>query len=106
MQRLIDAEAFKQQLQISDGFQIDMYGNILTNVNVLNIALERSAIEAEPVKHGKWIPDNLDGGGYWVCTCCKHPTEAFAADRIYKYCPNCGARMDEERRRKKNESLR
>ena len=44
-------------------------------------------------KTGKWIPDNLVGGGYWVCTVCKHPTEAFAADVLYKFCPFCGSEM-------------
>lgn len=44
-------------------------------------------------KKGMWIPDNLAGGGYWVCTVCKHPTEAFAADVLYKFCPFCGAEM-------------
>ena len=44
-------------------------------------------------KTGKWIPDNRPGGGFWVCSCCKFPSEAFAADKLYKYCPNCGAKM-------------
>lgn len=44
-------------------------------------------------KHGKWLPDNRCGGGYWVCSSCKYPTEAFAADVLYKYCPFCGADM-------------
>ena len=44
-------------------------------------------------KRGKWLPDNRCGGGYWVCSSCKYPTEAFAADVIYKYCPFCGADM-------------
>lgn len=44
-------------------------------------------------KHGKWLPDNRCGGGYWVCSSCKHPTEAFAADVLYKYCPFCGVDM-------------
>ena len=46
--------------------------------------------------NGRWIPDNLVGGGYWVCTVCKHPSEAFAANVLYKYCPYCGAKMTEQ----------
>lgn len=49
MARLIDADVFKQQLHISEWVEIDRYGNIHTNVNALNIALERSAIDAVPV---------------------------------------------------------
>ncbi len=46
-------------------------------------------------KTGKWLPDNRPGGGFWVCSCCKFPSEAFAADKLYKYCPVCGCRMEE-----------
>ena len=99
-QRLIDADAFKQQLQISDGFKIDMYGNILTNVNTLNIALERSAIEAEPVRHGKFIGSEFDGYAdgnpvfyEWFCSECRY---LFEEEPTYRYCPNCGARMDKD----------
>lgn len=44
-------------------------------------------------KNGKWLSDNITGGGFWVCSCCKFPSEAFAADVLYKFCPNCGADM-------------
>ena len=44
-------------------------------------------------RRGKWLPDNRPGGGFWVCSCCKFPSEAFAADVLYKFCPNCGADM-------------
>ena len=46
-------------------------------------------------KKGMWLPDNRPGGGFWVCSCCKFPSEAFAADVLYKFCPNCGADMRE-----------
>ena len=44
-------------------------------------------------KKGRWLPDNRPGGGFWVCSCCKFPSEAFAANVLYKFCPNCGADM-------------
>lgn len=47
-------------------------------------------------KTGKWMPDNRVGGGFWVCSCCKFPSEAFAADVLYKFCPHCGADMKGE----------
>ena len=57
-------------------------------------------VENEPTieperKTGRWLPDNRPGGGFWVCSCCKFPSEAFAADKLYKYCPVCGCRMEE-----------
>ena len=45
-------------------------------------------------KKGEWLPDNRPDGGFWVCSECKFPSEAFAANVLYKFCPNCGAKMD------------
>ena len=47
-------------------------------------------------KTGKWLPDNRPDGGFWVCSSCGFPSEAFAADVLYKFCPNCGAKMVEK----------
>ena len=46
------------------------------------------------VIHSQWLPDNRPGGGFWVCDHCKFPSEAHGAKILYKYCPNCGAKMD------------
>lgn len=59
---------------------------------VENVIFNLPATQPQRMR-GRWIPDNPVGGGYWVCTACKHPTEAFAADIIYNYCPFCGADM-------------
>lgn len=50
-----------------------------------------------PSKEGKWIADNPKDGGFWVCSNCGFPSEAFAADMLYKFCPNCGADMREDK---------
>lgn len=57
---------------------------------------------AEPeLRHGKWIDNN----GLYQCSVCKHIwselwwTSVCPIDRMNKmmhYCPNCGAKMDEE----------
>lgn len=54
-------------------------------------------VDAEPVRHGEWI-----GGDLGYCTACGH--EGCASD-IWDgctgmYCPNCGAKMDGERKEK------
>ena len=94
--RLTDADAFKRRMYTDKGFQIDEYGNIQTNVNALNIALERSAIEAEPVRYGKWI--DIDEQTYtWKirCSCCGHERSMLSTQGKYpNYCEACGARMD------------
>ena len=48
-------------------------------------------------KKGEWLPDNRPDGGFWVCSECKFPSEAFAANVLYKFCPNCGADMRGEK---------
>lgn len=44
-------------------------------------------VDAEPVRHGKWIPWKYHDG--FRCEICKEPVY-----NKYKYCPNCGAKMD------------
>ena len=56
------------------------------------------------VRHGQWIY-NIEGGEY-VCSACGKNALSFKIDTLYDvdlyetcltdYCPNCGARMDEE----------
>ena len=60
------------------------------------------SVEAEPVRRGRWLPDN---NCYWemrfVCSECKEsevvPTTGFTRYApIWDYCPNCGAKMEAE----------
>ena len=47
--------------------------------------------QTEP-KTGKWLEDkSLDA--FWICSVCRFPSEAFGADVLYNFCPNCGADM-------------
>ena len=55
-------------------------------------------------RHGRWIY-NIESGEY-VCSACGENALSFKIDTLYDvdlyetcltdYCPNCGARMDEE----------
>ena len=55
-------------------------------------------------RHGQWIY-NIESGEY-VCSACGENALSFRKDTLYDidlyetcltdYCPNCGARMDEE----------
>ena len=56
------------------------------------------ALEAEPVKHGKWVYNQYDADpkiGNWHCSVCR---EISIERRLHslEYCPHCGARMDGE----------
>lgn len=58
------------------------------------------AIEAEPVRHGRWIPTEYDvyadGAPVWdkwECSECGHE-HSGEEDTLTPFCPSCGARMD------------
>lgn len=62
-------------------------------------AIVKAAIEDVPaadvveVKHGEWKKVSEKSPRY-VCTSCNH----LYNNKEYKYCPNCGANMDGERK--------
>ena len=43
---------------------------------------------------GEWL-ENKEGFtfAYWVCSECGYASEAFAANKLYHYCPRCGVKM-------------
>lgn len=58
------------------------------------------AIEAEPVRHGRWIPTEYDayadGAPVWnkfECSECGHE-HSGEEDTLTAFCPDCGALMD------------
>jgi len=66
------------------------------------------AVDADPVVHGRWI---IDSDGLPVCSVCDEiAMQKMFCDTLHKtwrydvrlvktpYCPNCGAKMDGERR--------
>ena len=58
----------------------------------IEVVKEQTRIDT--VKHGHWEESKCLDDCFWVCSCCKFPSQAIAAPKLYKYCPNCGARMD------------
>ena len=51
-------------------------------------------VDASPVRHGQWGVD----GVYVVCSVCNRITLSPTVKMLptFKFCPNCGAKMDEE----------
>lgn len=85
MTRLIDADALIEAMtKFSNATGEDMTHGIF----YANIA---PTIDAEPVRHGKWILGKCN-------RCGEHAPFWSMATTYYEsnYCPNCGARMDEE----------
>lgn len=58
------------------------------------------AADVVEVRHGKWVWDGGVGMHYY-CSLCHHNAYGNTGeimDGEYKYCPNCGAKMDGERK--------
>lgn len=50
------------------------------------------SVDAEPVRRGEWTePYKGDIWDFYICSRCK-----YGSDNKYRYCPECGARMDVE----------
>ena len=62
---------------------------------------EAPTVDAIPVRHGKWIYSGIRGR-FPACACSEcgnveNADWAILGDNV-NYCPNCGAKMDGERR--------
>ena len=58
---------------------------------------EAPTIEAEPVKHGRWIkPTKINGRSFNIVHCSVCVGVPCGVDENTRYCPNCGAKMDLE----------
>lgn len=93
MPRLIDA--YKVRIDRDD---FDTYADYIKAFDAIN---EAPTVDAVPVRHGRFIGTEFDGYAdgnpvyyEWECSECGC---IFEDDEpTYNYCPNCGARMDEE----------
>ena len=54
------------------------------------------ATNVQPVKRGRWENEYLEDDIWWAeCSNCKQETHSrYGRPSTYRYCPNCGARMD------------
>ena len=104
--RLIDAEKLAEVLnryleaphvQLRNSYiSVGLRMGINTCLTFLNNA---NTIEAEPVRHGRWI----DKGEYAVCTECggRSGTQYDGVEPVplrAQFCQNCGAKMAGERK--------
>ena len=94
--KLIDKEALLKRMQNDPLFDlVEGYG-------VSGVINAEPTVDAEPVRHGKW--KQWDSYGFedtYKCTACGESFVLIEGTPItngYKYCPNCGAKMDVERK--------
>ena len=94
--RLIDRDKLeKDGWYLSRNYHQDLQTCVYETKKISDVPI----VDAAPVKHGKWINDN----DLYKCTACNDLcTVAGWANcisekqmyKVFKYCPNCGARMD------------
>ena len=94
MARAIDADEFER-------FLMNLPDEVLCEdccYVIVNEMRKQPTIEAEPVKHGKWIIayDDYKFAMWDACSICGHGLEFVGAGKDYNFCPHCGARMDGE----------
>ena len=60
------------------------------------IPKDTKATDVQPVKRGRWENEYLEDDIWWAeCSNCKQETHSrYGRPSTYRYCPNCGARMD------------
>lgn len=72
-------------------------GGLNTAHEMLEAAREFPAVDAEAVRHGKWIAENIRKKSYLrQCSVCNKIAYFCGTGCSYNYCPNCGAKMDAE----------
>lgn len=99
--RLIDADALVKYLL--KNLMWDKWGIR----RMLDAVGDAETVDAEPVRHGRWVPTEFDGyaDGYpvwdtWECSECRDEQYGNDIADLLHYCPNCGAKMDEVPRKK------
>ena len=91
--RLIDADALLNRMRKDPLFDlVERYG-------VSGVINAEPTVDAVPVRHGKWLCSD-DMYETAVCSVCNFDTgEPYeCVKKSWNFCPNCGAKMDGERK--------
>ena len=73
-------------MRLIDADKLPKYTGYVLSANEVAMAVEKApTVDAVPVRHGRW------NNGYEVQNCSEC---GYRGKRSYKYCPNCGAKMD------------
>lgn len=67
----------------------------------IDAVLSIPAVDAVEVRHGRWVQkedEDWAGGGKTMCSRCEYgySWKMYLEPESFKFCPNCGAKMDEE----------
>ena len=86
-------DLISRQAAIAHAVPLNLFGREVMMVSVSEL---ENLPSAQPVRHGQWDYVTVVDEGFWRCSNCGTPSEALGARKLYKYCPFCGARMDEQ----------
>ena len=114
--RLIDAMGYRQVLEEEKEFVTSLDGNMVAGLEIaIADLMDAPTIEAEPVRHGRWVWKHRHHGGFrkymgvdefgetHTITVderseCDEPYCPYCGkwnESVFRnYCPNCGANMD------------
>ena len=84
MAEYIEREALLRKIRWADTAE-----DCVISVNRMPLA------DVAPAVHGKWLDNERNGYGWaFLCSNCGW-VDGFPFNDRYKYCPHCGAKMDE-----------
>ena len=86
----LDAEMYHKSFEVDDGRNVWNSG-LWIRYKIFEEAIrDAPTVDAVPVRHGKWIDNGIEGTWDHCSVCGERAID------LYDFCPNCGARMDEE----------
>ena len=97
--KLIDKTELLKTIETDIDLSITGTENMKQVKRVLQTILDdvKESPEIDAVRHGKW---HMKDDGFWHCSVCGGTPSAYARVYIpvneFRYCTNCGARMDED----------
>ena len=91
--RLIDADALLESGICAEYGYNDNGLLPIPMRDVINSIRNAPTIDAEPVRHGRWIYGITLNHEWRKCSECLVSQDIFGC---FTYCPNCGAKMDGE----------
>ena len=108
--KLFDVKTLKEWIE--NWFEVNAYYHPYSKSNnipipeLYDILKRMPTVDAEPVRHGKWIIRDNPGTGWYSVSCSEcgeNVTDAAPCigffpnvKVIWDYCPYCGAKKDEE----------
>lgn len=97
--RLIDADKLFEDYAIKDAYKGNPFVDYRVKFELWEI--RRIIIDAptiDPTKRGRWKFDHMTGerAHYAYCSNCKAIRFWESSEKYFRYCPDCGAKMDLE----------